>query len=87
MSEIHIYTSPLCPYCDRAKSLLKSKNVTFTEFNIAKDAQARDYMIALSGGRQTVPQIFIKGQHIGGCNDLYDLDKSGKLDPLLSELN
>jgi len=83
MPDIIIYTSTICPYCVRAKALLKSKNVDFKEINIEHAHHLREEMVAKTN-RQTVPQIFINGQHIGGCDDLYALDKAGKLDPLLN---
>lgn len=83
MPEIIVYSGPGCPYCDRAKALLKKKGVTFQDLNIRTDPAIRDAMIAKSNGRQTIPQIFIGDQHIGGCDDLYALDAAGKLDPLL----
>lgn len=82
--DIEIYTTLVCPYCDRAKALLRSKNVEFVEHRIDGDADGREKMIARAAGRRTVPQIFIKGQHIGGCDDLYALDRAGNLDPLLA---
>ncbi|AFJ48915.1 glutaredoxin 3 [Shimwellia blattae] len=82
MAKIEIYTKATCPYCRRAKELLASKGVVFDELPIDGDAALRDVMIQRSG-RTTVPQIFIDGQHIGGCDDLYALDARGGLDPLL----
>lgn len=83
MAEIIIYTTGYCPYCVRAKELLKRKGQSFTEIN-AEDDAVREEMVAKSGGRRTVPQIFINGRHIGGCDDLYALDKAGTLAPLLA---
>jgi glutaredoxin 3 len=83
MADITIYTTTYCPYCVRAKDLLKRKGHSFTEIN-AEDDKAREEMVAKAGGRRTVPQIFIGGNHIGGCDDLYALDREGKLDPLLA---
>lgn len=85
MANVTIYTSQVCPYCVKAKSLLRKKGVTFTEIDISDDESARDEMIAKTGGRRTVPQIFIGENHIGGCDDLYALDTSGKLDSLLEQ--
>lgn len=82
MSEIIIYTKEVCPYCVRAKALLQRKGAKFSEIKIATDEQ-REEMIKKSGGRMTVPQIFINNNHIGGCDDLYSLDAAGKLDELL----
>ncbi len=84
MSEIIIYTTPTCPYCVRAKSLLQSKGVSWEEIDVAGDTAKREAMIERAGGQRTVPQIFINGEHIGGCDDLYALDQQGKLDGLLA---
>jgi glutaredoxin 3 len=84
MPNVEIYTKFLCPYCSRAKSLLKAKNVAFEEIDITMDNVARKAMIARANGGATVPQIFINGSHIGGCDDLMALDSAGKLDPLLA---
>lgn len=83
MSAIKIYTTPICPYCYRAKALLKQKGAAFDEIDVFMDAKARSEMEEKSG-RRTVPQIFIGGRHIGGCDDLIELDAEGKLDPLLA---
>ncbi len=83
MGMIEIYTWRSCPFCIRAKDLLKRKGVTFTEYAIDGDEQARAAMAQRSSGRRSVPQIFINGQHIGGCDDLHDLDRQKQLDPLL----
>jgi glutaredoxin 3 len=80
---IEIYTWQSCPFCIRAKALLKSKGVEFTEYSIDGDEQARSTMAKRGDGRRSVPQIFIDDAHIGGCDDLYDLDAGGKLDALL----
>lgn len=83
MPNITIYTTTVCPYCVRAKDLLKRKGQTYTEIN-AEDDAVREAMIAKAGGRRTVPQIFIGDTHVGGCDDLYALDKAGKLDAMLA---
>lgn len=80
---VEIYTWQTCPYCIRAKMLLKWKGVNFTEYKIDGDGAARVKMAERANGRRTVPQIFINNQHVGGCDDLYALDRQGKLDPLL----
>jgi glutaredoxin 3 len=80
-----IYTTLLCPYCHRAKALLRRKGVVFTEIDVGMDAPKRAEMTARAGGRLTVPQIFIGGTHVGGCDDLHALDDRGALDPLLEE--
>lgn len=84
MAEIEIYTIAWCPYCDRARALLEKKGVSFTEHDAPSGSEARKAAIQRSGGRNTVPQIFIGGQHIGGCDDLVKLDRTGGLDPLLA---
>jgi glutaredoxin 3 len=85
MADIVIYTSPVCPYCVRAKDLLKRKGHSeFKEIDISVSAAVRDEMMKKSGGKRTVPQIFINGTHVGGSDDLYALDKAGKLDALLA---
>jgi glutaredoxin 3 len=83
MAKVEIYTSPFCGYCFRAKRLLDSKGVSFEEFDVMMDQAKREEMVERAGGRSTVPQIFIDGRHIGGCDELHSLDKAGKLDPLL----
>lgn len=80
-----IYSTPVCPYCVRAKQLLTKKGVAFREIDVSNDPEARAYLVEASGQR-TVPQIFIDGQSVGGCDDLYALDREGKLDPLLARV-
>ncbi|WP_145519798.1 glutaredoxin 3 [Yersinia mollaretii] len=82
MAKIEIYTKATCPFCHRAKALLNSKGAEFHEIAIDSDPAKREEMIARSG-RTTVPQVFIDGQHIGGCDDLHALDARSGLDPLL----
>ena len=82
MSQVIMYSTGYCPYCTRAKELLNKKNVPFTEIRVDLQPELRDEMIAKSG-RHTVPQIFINGQAIGGCDDLYALEAQGKLNQLL----
>jgi len=82
MAEIIIYTKEICPYCVRAKALLQRKGQSFIEIKITDD-KTKEEMIKKSGGRLTVPQIFINNQHVGGCDDLYELESKGKLDELL----
>jgi glutaredoxin 3 len=84
MAEIEIYTTKVCPYCVRAKRLFDRKGAAYTEIDVTSDEATRRFMTERSGGRQSVPQIFIDGQHIGGCDDLYELDRDGRLDPLLA---
>lgn len=82
MAEVIIYSSANCAYCERAKQLLQRKQVNYTEIRVDLNENARKIMMERSG-RRTVPQIFINQQSIGGCDDLYALDKSGQLDTLL----
>jgi glutaredoxin 3 len=84
MPRVEIYTTAFCPYCDRARALLRLKGVAFEEFDAPHGSQARRDAIARSGGRTTVPQIFIDGRAIGGSDDLVALDRAGKLDALLA---
>lgn len=84
MPNIEIYTTAICPYCVRAKSLLDRKGVSYTEIDVGMDADKRAEMMDRAGGRRTVPQIFINGQHVGGSDDLHALDAEGRLDPLLA---
>ncbi len=84
MSKVEIYTTKMCPYCVRAKQLLERKGVTYDEHHISfSDADAMEVMIKRAGGQRSVPQIFINNTHVGGCDDLYALDKLGKLDGML----
>jgi glutaredoxin 3 len=84
MAEVVIYTRQLCGYCARAKSLLESKGVSFTEHDATFSQELRQEMIGKANGRTTFPQIFIDGRHVGGCDDLHALDRDGKLDSLLA---
>ncbi len=84
MSKVRIYTTPICPYCMRAKALLAKKGVSFEEIDVYMDSDARKDMQEKASGGYTVPQIFIGDRHIGGCDDLYALDQAGELDPLLA---
>jgi glutaredoxin 3 len=83
MPSIEIYTQDWCPYCVRAKQVLDRKGAAYKEIDAPGGSAARREACERSGGRTSVPQIFIGGQHIGGCDDLLDLDRAGKLDPLL----
>ena len=83
MSKVEIYTWQYCPFCIRAKSLLEKKNINFTEYKIDGDNNAREKMSERANGRSSLPQIFINNEGIGGCDDLYELDKDNKLDTLL----
>lgn len=84
MAEIVVYSKSTCPYCREAMALLREKGKPFTVIDLYEQPQRRAEMIAKAGGRSTVPQIFIDGKHVGGCDDLYDLDGRGGLDPLLA---
>lgn len=84
MKHVLIYTKSTCPYCTRAKELLNKKHITFTEIDITGDEELRSQMIEKAHGRHTVPQIFIGDHHVGGCDDLYELEETGKLDKLLA---
>ena len=82
-AQVEIFTKFACPFCYRAKALFDAKGVSYTERD-ASGGSAREDMLARSNGRTTVPQIFIDGRHVGGCDDLMALDASGKLDPMLA---
>lgn len=84
MPPVTIYTTRLCPYCAAAKSLLRKKSVEFDEIDVTSNPSGRKLMTERAAGRTTVPQIFIGDRHVGGCDDLYDLDQAGQLDPLLA---
>jgi glutaredoxin 3 len=84
MARVEIYTKFLCPYCARAKRLLGEKGAEFEEYEITGDPAKRQEMIGRANGRTTVPQIFIDGRHVGGSDDLAELERSGQLDPLLA---
>ncbi|HSG36421.1 MAG TPA: glutaredoxin 3 [Paracoccaceae bacterium] len=84
MAKIEIYTSNFCGYCHAAKRLLDKKGVAYEEINVGFAPERRPEMVERAGGRRTVPQIFIDGKHVGGCDDLYELDYEGGLDGLLA---
>ncbi len=83
MPKIEVYSTAVCPYCVSAKNLLKAKGLEWTEVRIDTDPAQRDTMLARSGGRRTVPQIFVNDQHVGGFDDLVAAERSGKLTELL----
>ncbi len=83
MPRVEIYTKFFCPYCSRAKQLLERKGVEYDEYEVSLGGEKKAEMMQRANGRHTVPQIFIDGRHIGGSDDLAELDRSGKLDPLL----
>ena len=82
-TDVVVYSTGWCPYCERAKALLGRKGVAFREIKVDEDPAERDAMLKRSGGRRTVLQIFVGDRHVGGFDDLYALDKSGELDKLL----
>lgn len=84
MPKVVIYTTPFCSYCLMAKRLLAKKGVAFEEIDVSGDFALRDELVTRSGGRMTVPQIWIGETHVGGSDDLYALEREGKLDPLLA---
>lgn len=84
MSKIELYTKDYCPYCKRAKALLRRKGVSFTEYEVLQNPERLPEMIERSNGGRTVPQIFIGNTHIGGAMDMFELDRQGGLDPLLA---
>ncbi len=83
MSDVVIYTTRYCPYCDAAKALLARKGILFKEIDVSGDREGRRKMSERADGRTTVPQIFVGATHVGGCDDLYDLEHAGELDALL----
>jgi glutaredoxin 3 len=84
MAKVEIYTKIFCGYCVRAKRLLESKGVAFEEYDISLGGPKRAEMLQRASGRSTVPQIFIGDRHVGGSDDLYELERNGGLDPLLA---
>ena len=84
MAKVEIYTWATCPYCRKAKALLDSKDVDYTEHSVDGDEPARDKMAERANGRRSVPQIFINDRHIGGCDDIHALEEKGELDKLLA---
>ena len=84
MTEIVIYSKDYCPYCVKAKKLFEIKGKEYKEIDITHDPQTALKLVEMAGGRKTVPQIFINGKHIGGCDDLYALNDKGELDKIIS---
>ena len=82
-AKIEIYSGDYCPYCVRAKSLLKQRGLDFIEYNVQQEPEKRTEMMKRSNGGRSIPQIFINNQHVGGCDELYALDKKGQLDAWL----
>jgi glutaredoxin 3 len=85
VAKVEVYSTGYCPYCFRAKALLRSKGVDFEEIDVTDDPALRAQMVELAGGRRTVPEIFINGEIIGGCDELYALEETGELDLLLAQ--
>lgn len=85
MAKVEVYSTEYCPFCVRAKALLRSKGVAFTEIDVTNDPAEREKMVQLAGGRRTVPEIFINGKIIGGFDELRALDLAGKLDQMLAD--
>ena len=83
MAKVEIYTTNTCPFCRMAKQLFEAKNVVFQEIDVSGDAPGRQAMTVRAAGRTSVPQIWIGSNHVGGCDDLYALERAGKLDALL----
>ena len=83
IAEFELYTTMFCPYCARTRALLERKGGEYTDFDIIEEPQRRDEMIRRAGGRTSVPQIFINGEHIGGSDELVALDRAGELDAIL----
>jgi glutaredoxin 3 len=84
MARVEIYTTPTCPFCVQAKRLLAAKGAAYEEIDVAREPERRIEMTKRAKGGHTVPQIFIDGDHVGGCDDLMALDRAGRLDPLLA---
>jgi len=84
VAKVEVYSTTYCPYCARAKALLRGKGVEFAEIDVTNDPELRAQMVRRAGGRRTVPEIFINGEIIGGCDELYALALSGELDELLA---
>ncbi len=84
-ARVEIYTTDFCGYCSRAKALLASKGVTFEEYKAGANPEKKREMVERSNGGYTFPQVFINGRHVGGSDDIHDLDRHGRLDPLLAE--
>ena len=84
MKPVEIYTTPICGFCRMAKSLLDKKGVSYTEIDVMMNPSKKSEMMERANGGRTVPQIFIGSDHVGGCDDLYDLERSGRLDGMLA---
>jgi len=86
MPSIEVYSGDYCPFCQKAKALLKQRGYDYTEYNVQMDASRREEMRIRTAGARTIPQIFINGRHVGGCDDLYALDRKGELSPLVASV-
>jgi len=84
MAHIELYSGPFCPYCIRAKMLLQKRELPFTEYDIHEEPEKREEMLARANGARTIPQIFINDRHVGGCDELFALDRSGELENWLN---
>ena len=84
MQTVTLYTTPICPYCVAAKKLLSKKGVSFEEINVMGNDDLRAEMMVKAGGRHTVPQVFVGDTHVGGCDDLHEIERDGRLDQLLN---
>lgn len=84
MQSVEIYTTPTCGFCMMAKRLLDKKGIAYAEHDVSRDPSQRQAMMSRANGRHTVPQIFVGQTHVGGCDDLYAMERAGKLDPLLN---
>jgi glutaredoxin 3 len=85
VAKVEVYTTTFCPFCVRAKTLLKRKGIEFDEIDVSDDDELREKMVELAGGRRTVPEIFVNGKIVGGFDELRALDDAGKLDELLAQ--
>ena len=85
MVAIEVYSGNFCPYCIQAKALLRKKGLEFVEYNVRADPERHDEMLRRSGGARTIPQIFINNRHVGGCNELYALERGQELDAWLND--
>ncbi len=83
MAKIEVYSGPFCPYCMRAKALLRRRGLDYVEYDVHANAGKREEMLRRTGGARTIPQIFINGRHVGGSDELHALDRSGELDDWL----
>ncbi|HKI62235.1 MAG TPA: glutaredoxin 3 [Mariprofundaceae bacterium] len=83
MPKVEVYSGDMCPYCVRAKALLRKKGVAFSEYNVQLKSELREEMLRRAAGSRTIPQIFINDRHVGGCDELYALERKGELDSWL----